>query len=130
MNKTLFLIGLLIVITAAALLLFRIIPFGTALALAIVGNGLIVLSRRKERKKPKFALSEQVVQTVHSADGQMRAMIKQRADGNYQVEIQRLVHEDSQEYGQSDYWVRQSAPITDTLSSAVDIAVRHVRPEE
>jgi hypothetical protein len=130
MNKTLFVIGLLIVILAAVFLLLGIVPSGLAIAAAILGIGLIFLSRRGERPKQKSATEAQVVQTIHSADGQMRAVIKQRPDGKYQVEIQRFVREYSQEFGQNDRWVRQSAPLTDSLPSAVEIATSHVRISE
>jgi hypothetical protein len=130
MNKTLFIIGLLIVTLAATFLLLGILPSGLAIAAAMLGIGLIFLSRRGERPKPKSPTETQVVQTIHSADGQMRAIIKQRPDGKYQVEIQRFVREYSQEFGQNDCWIRQSAPLTDSLSSAVEIATSHIRGEE
>jgi hypothetical protein len=129
MNKPLFSFGLLLVVFAVLLLLFSVLPFGITAAVAVLGIGLITLSRRAEWTKSEAAPSSQIVQTIHSADGQMRAVIKQRADGKYQVEIQRFVREDSQEFGQNDHWARQSAPMTDTLSSAVDIALGYVRTE-
>jgi hypothetical protein len=128
MNKTLLTIGLLTTLLSTALLLFGIIPLWLAIAVGALGIGLISFSIRWEQAEPKSAPGSQAVQTIHSEDGQLRAVIKQRADGKYQVEIQRFVREDSPEFGQNDHWVRQSAPITDTLPSAVDIALGYVRP--
>lgn len=130
MNKTLLTFGFLITLVGIALLLLGIIPFWMASAVGALGIGLMAASLRWEQAKPEAAPSPQVVQTIHSTDGQLRAVIKQRADGKYQVEIQRFVREDSQEFGQNDHWARQSAPITDTLSSAVDIAASYVRAGE
>jgi hypothetical protein len=130
MNKTLLTLGLLITLLTIALLLFGIIPLWMAIAVGALGIGLISFSIRWEQATPASAPGAQVVQTIHSADGQLRAVIKQRTDGKYQVEIQSFVREDSQDFGQNDRWVRQSAPITDTLSSAVEIATGYVRTEE
>jgi hypothetical protein len=130
MNKTLFVIGLLIVILATVFLLLGFVSSGLAIAVAVLGIGLTFLSKRDGQPVPKSVPEAQVVQTIHSADGQMRAIIKQRPDGKYQVEIQRFVREYSQEFGQNDHWVRQSAPLTDSLSRAVKIATSHVRGEE
>jgi len=132
MNKTLLTLGLLITLLVVAILLFGVIPLWVAIAAGALGIGLIAISisLRWEQAKPASTPGAQVVQTIHSQDGQLRAVIKQRADEKYQVEIQRFVREDSAEFGQNDHWVRQSAPITDTLSSAVDIAVSFVRAQE
>jgi len=130
MNKTLLVLGLLITLLAVALLMLGIIPLWVAIAAGALGIGLVSAAMRWDQTTPESAPSAQVVQTIHSADGQLRAVIKQRADGKYQVEIQRFVREDSQESGQNDRWVRQSAPMTDTLSSAVEIAASHVRAGE
>jgi hypothetical protein len=130
MNKPLLILGLLVTLIVAMLLLFGVISFGVSAAACMLGIGLIVLSRWVEQEKPETTPSAQVVQTIHSADGELRAVIKQRIDGKYQVEIQRFVREDSPEFGPNDHWVRQSAPITDTLSSAVDIAASYVGARE
>lgn len=53
MNKTLFVIGLLIAISAAALLVFDIIESGVAALIGIVGIGLIAASGRSNMKQMK-----------------------------------------------------------------------------
>ena len=130
MHKALLTLGLLITLLVVAILLFGVIPLWVAIAAGALGIGLIVISMRWKPAKPASAPGTRVVQTILSEDGQLRAVIKQRADEKYQVEIQRFVREDSAEFGQNDHWVRQSTPITDTLSSAVDIAVSLVRAQE
>lgn len=51
MNKTLFAIGLLIVLIAAALLLVDVIESGVAAAIGILGIGLIAASGRSNIKR-------------------------------------------------------------------------------
>ncbi len=51
MNKFLFVVGLLIVLTAAVLLLMNVIESGVAAAIGILGIGLIAASGRSYRKK-------------------------------------------------------------------------------
>lgn len=51
MNKTLFAIGLLIVLIAAALLLVDVIESGVAAAIGILGIGLIAASGRSNLKR-------------------------------------------------------------------------------
>ena len=53
MNKTLFVIGLLIVFTAAALLVLDIIESGVAALIGIVGIGLIAASGSSRMKRMK-----------------------------------------------------------------------------
>jgi len=50
-NKTMFVLGLLIVFSAAALLLLNIIESGVAAAIGIVGIGLIAASGRSNMKR-------------------------------------------------------------------------------
>ncbi len=49
MNKTLFILGLVIVAIAATLLLLDVIESGVAAALGILGIGLIAASGRKKK---------------------------------------------------------------------------------
>lgn len=51
MNKTLFALGLLIVLAAAALLLLDLIESGPAAAVGILGIGLIAASGRSNMKR-------------------------------------------------------------------------------
>ncbi len=51
MNKTLFVIGLLIALLAAALLLMDVIESGVAAAIGMLGIGLIAASGRSNLKK-------------------------------------------------------------------------------
>lgn len=70
---------------------------------------------------------KKVLQTIYSPDRQSRALIWQRADGKYQVEIQKFIHEYSPDVGSHDRWERKSnEPITDTLATAVEIAAHRV----
>jgi hypothetical protein len=50
-NKTMFGLGLLIVLIAAALLLLDVIESGVAAAIGILGIGLIAASGRRTRSK-------------------------------------------------------------------------------
>ncbi len=49
-NKTLFVVGILIALTAAVLLLLNVIESGIAALISIVGIGLIAASSRQLRK--------------------------------------------------------------------------------
>jgi hypothetical protein len=51
MNKTLFVIGLLIAVIAAALLVLDIIESGVAALIGIVGIGIIAASGRSKMKR-------------------------------------------------------------------------------
>jgi hypothetical protein len=51
MNKTLFVIGLLIVVLAAVLLLMNLIESGVAAAIGFLGIGLIAASGRSNMKR-------------------------------------------------------------------------------
>ncbi len=127
MNKTLFALGLLLVILDAALLIFGIIPFGIAGAAGMLGIGLIFLSRRRKQVASESKPGAKVVQTIYSADSQLRAVIKQRVDGKYQVEIWKLVTDYSQDFGPGPQWALQRPwGITDTLSNAMDLAASYV----
>jgi hypothetical protein len=50
MNKTLFILGLVIVLTAASLLLLNVIESGVAAAIGILGIGLIAVSGRLKKQ--------------------------------------------------------------------------------
>jgi hypothetical protein len=50
-NKTMFVLGLLIALTAAALLLMDIIESGVAAAIGILAIGLIAASGRRKRRQ-------------------------------------------------------------------------------
>ncbi|MEW5831038.1 MAG: hypothetical protein AB1846_19275, partial [Chloroflexota bacterium] len=99
-----------------------------AVALGVLGIGLIAASGRWMRpKRGETPRSDQVLQTIYAPDRQLRALVKQRSDGKYQVEVQKFVHEYSPDVGSHDRWERLTYdPITDTLASAVEIAARRV----
>jgi hypothetical protein len=128
MNRPLFFIGLLFVGVAAGLVLMGQIPFGFAAAIAILGIGLVVVSVRGggNRSKPRREAKE--VQTIVSDDGQLRAVIKRRVDGTFQVELWKLFNGYSQEFGSEVQFVRQGdMAIADTLTEAVSIASDYIR---
>ncbi|MFZ5911893.1 MAG: hypothetical protein ACOYYU_17935 [Chloroflexota bacterium] len=128
MSRTLTIVGLAVALLASALLLVDMIEPGIAAALGILGIGLVAASRRwlRPQTDPQ-ARPEQVVQTIYAPDRQLRALVKQRADGNYQVEIQKFIHDYSPDVGSHDRWERQSnLLVTDTLARAVEIAAGRV----
>jgi len=128
MGWTMMIFGLLIALAASALLLMNVIESGVAAAIGILGIGLIAASGRWMRPQPgAHPRAEQIAQTIYAPDRQLRALIKQRADGTYRIEIQKLVHDYSPDIGSHDRWERQAdALIVDTLASAVEIAARQV----
>ena len=112
-------LGLLVALAASALLLMGLIESGIGL---IAASGRWMRTRPSE--KPRV---EQIERTIYSPDCQLRALVKQRADGHYRVEIQKLVHDYSPDVGSHDRWERQSnVTVTDTLASAVEVAARSV----
>jgi len=121
-------LGLLVALAASALLLMGLIESGVAVAIGILGIGLIAASGRWMRTRPsEKPRVEQIERTIYSPDCQLRALVKQRADGHYRVEIQKLVHDYSPDVGSHDRWERQSnVTVTDTLASAVEVAARSV----
>lgn len=128
MGWVLMILGLLIALAASALLVMNVIESGVAAAIGILGIGLIAASGRWLRPlggtRPR---TKHVVQTIYAPDRQLRALIKRRADGNYQVEVQKFVHNYSPDVGSHDRWERQSGtPIIVTLSEAVEMAAQRV----
>ena len=128
MGWAMMILGLLIALTASALLLMNVIESGLAAVIGILGIGLIAAAGRWLRPKTRSLFrSEQIVQTIYAPDRQLRALIKQRADGTYQVEVQKFVHDYSPDVGSHDRWERLSgSPIVDTLASAVEMAAERV----
>lgn len=120
--------GLLIALASSALLLMGRIESGLAVAIGILGIGLIAASGRWIRKKPEEkAGPEPIERTIYAPDRQLRALVRRRADGNYLVEIEKFVHDYSQDYGTQDRWERQpEAIVTDTRASAIEVAARSV----
>ncbi len=66
---------------------------------------------------------------VTSSDGAMRAVITQRRDGLFSIEIERHGVENAKEYGKFEYWasVSTSAIIVDTIERARAAAVEELR---
>ena len=128
MGWAMMILGLLIALSASALLLMGVIESGLAAVIGILGIGLIAASGKWLRPRPAMpSQAERIVQTIYAPDRQLRALIKQRTDENYKVEIQKLVHDYSPDVGAQDRWERQSnAIIVDTLASAVEVAARSV----
>ena len=128
MNKPLFVVGLMSAGVAALLLLLGQVSFGLAAAIAILGIGLVVVSVRGGGNSSKPKREAQEVQTIVSDDGQLRAIIKRRFDGKFQVELWKLVKGYSHEFGSDVQFVRQgNMAITDTLADAVSIALSYMR---
>lgn len=126
MSRVLMILGLLIALASAALLLAGVIESGVAVAIGILGMGLIAAAGSRHRTG-LGAQPEQVLRTIYSPDRQLRALIRHRADRKYQVEIQKFIHEYSPEVGSHDRWERQSnEPITDELATAVEIAAHRI----
>ena len=128
MGWAMMILGLLIALTASALLVMNVIESGVAAAIGILGIGLIAASGRwlRPREGPQLK-KEQITQTIYAPDRQLRALIKRRADGNYLVEVQKFVHDYSPDVGSHDRWERLSGtPIVDTLARAVEMAARSV----
>ena len=128
MGWALMILGLLIALAASALLVMNVIESGVAAAIGILGIGLIAASgrwlRHRGGTRPR---TNHVVQTIYAPDRQLRALIKRHADGNYQVEVQKFVHDYSPDVGSHDRWERQSGtPIIDNLATAVEIAAERV----
>jgi len=121
-------LGLLVALAASALLLMGLIESGVAAAIGILGIGLIAASGRWMRTWPSEKPHvEHIERTIYSPDRQLRALVRQGADGHYRVEIQKYVHDHSPDLGSQDRWERQSnVTITDTLASAVEVAARSV----
>jgi hypothetical protein len=120
--------GLLIALAASALLLMNVIESGVAAAIGILGIGLIAASGRwLPTQKGMQPQAQPDVPTIHSPDRQLRALIKHRVEGTYQIEIQKLVHDYSPDVGSHDRWERQpDTLIVDSLATAVEIAAERV----
>jgi hypothetical protein len=118
--------GLLIAL--AALLLMNVIESGVAIAIGILGIGLIAASGRwLPTQKGMQPEAQPDAPTIHSPDRQLRALIKHRADGTYQIEIQKLIHDYSPDVGSHDRWERQpGTPIVGSLATAVEVAAERV----
>lgn len=120
--------GLLIALAASSLLVLGVIESGVAVAVGVLGIGLIAASGRWMRSKPKEKFPpEHLERTIYSPDHQVRALVKHHAYGNYRVEIQKVVHEYTPDAGSHDRWERQSnVLVTDTLANAVEVAARSI----
>jgi hypothetical protein len=67
------------------------------------------------------------VQEVYSPDNLMKAVIRKRDDGLYQVGTYQRKREDSPDFGPNDFRAKlPGAPLTDTLESAIQLASRQV----
>jgi len=126
-NRILFILGLLVIFSAVMLLLLNVGEAAIAAATGILGIGLIALSGRKiNAKSIQNQPVEQVVRTVYAPDQKQRALIRQRTDGSFHIEIQKFIHEYSPDVGSHDRWERQSASICGSLAEAVEIAAGRV----
>ena len=128
MGWAMMILGLLIALAASTLLLMNMIESGVAAAIGILGIGLIAASGRwLPTQKGMQPQAQPGVPTIHSPDRQLRALIKHRADGIYQVEIQKLMHDYSPDVGSQDRWERQPGTrIVHNLATAVEIAAERV----
>ena len=128
MGWAMLIVGMLVALAASALLVMGVIESGVAVALGMLGIGLIAAAGRwlpaKADERPR---AKHIERTIYSSDHQLRALVERREDGNYRIETQRFVHEYSPDIGSHDHWERQPDLImTDTLASAVEIAARSV----
>jgi hypothetical protein len=128
MGWAMMIVGLLVGLGASALLVMGQIESGVAIAMGVLGIGLIAVSGRWIRTKPRENPHvEKIERTIYAPDRQLRALVNRREDGYYRIEIQKFVHDYSPEVGSYDRWERQpDVTVTDTLSNAVEIAARSV----
>ena len=117
--------GLLLALTASALLVLNVIESGPASLLGILGIGLIATSGRwLNRAKSRAG---QVVRTIYSPDRQLRALVKQRSETDFHIEVQKFIHEYSPDVGSHDRWERQSnVPASGSLTQVIDKAAAKV----
>ena len=126
-KKNLFGFGLLLAFLAASLLLLDVIDSGIATAVGMLGIGFIAVSRFRPLidsmlHSPKM----EPVQTIYSPDKKQRAVIKRFGGGDYQIEIQRFIHEYSPDVGSHDRWERTSASMNSSLEEAIEMAAKKV----
>ena len=82
MGWAMMIVGLLFGLAASALLLMGAIESGLAVAIGMLGIGLIAASGRWMRTKPgEKPRAEHIERTIYSPDRQLRALVRQRADG-------------------------------------------------
>ena len=68
-------------------------------------------------------MPESVVQKIFSPDGNLQALIRNRPDRTYQVEVRRRGQDDSPDTGIAETWTLVYGPaITSTFDEAVEIA--------
>ena len=76
-------------------------------------------------------MPDSAVQKIFSPDGNLQAVIRNRADGTFQVEIGRCGQDDSPDTGLTETWSLINGPaITDSLAEAVEIANQRVGESE
>jgi hypothetical protein len=128
MGWAMLIVGLLFALAASAFLVVGRIEPGLAVAMGMLGIGLIAVSGRWLPTKPREKTQvEKIERTIYAPDHQLRALVKHGDDGKYRIEIQKFVHDYSPDAGSHDRWERESSvTITDTLASAVEIAARSV----
>ena len=121
-------LGLLIMVASVLLPLLHWILIGLAVGVAVPGLVLLVLGWSFERAQATFQPAPEILQNLYSTDNTLRATIKQRNDGQYQVEYWALVYHQNAEHGMEPHYTRMSAStIADSLASAIDLANERLR---
>ena len=124
-KKPSFLLGSLLMGLAVISLIMGNALFGALLV--VLGGSIMVASFWGGYGHSISTSAAKDVQTVTSTDGLLRAVIKQRTDGRYQVEVWKKVYAPTQENSSDFQFVRQSSlAFTDSLAEAVDIASGYV----
>jgi len=123
-----FLVPGLLLITAAILLpVLRGTPVGLAVAIAVPGIVLIVLGWAFGRVQTTLHPVPEILQTLYSIDRKMRATVRRRTDGHYQVEYWALTYSHA-EHGLEPQYIRSGgSSVADSLAGAVDLASEHLR---
>ena len=125
MGRAMMIIGLLLALAASAMLVLGVLDSSFAIALGILGIGLIAFSGRWMRNAKSH--SGQVVKTIYSPDGQFRVLVKQHGKTNFRIEVQKFIHDYSPDVGSHDRWERQSnVPAAGSLKQVIEIAAAKI----
>ena len=96
-----------------------------AILLIAFAFGVWLLYQRELSSTPAIPASP--VQNILSPDGNLQAVIRNRPDGTFQVEVRRRGQDDSPDTGLTETWTLVYGPaITDSLAEAVEIANERV----
>jgi hypothetical protein len=106
------------------MIIFLLILFLAVLLIALTVGAWMIF--RHEASIPS-AVPDGAVQKIFSSDGNLKAMICNRPDGTYQMEVRRRGQDDSPDAGIIETWTLVYGPaITGSLEEAVEIANQRV----